>query len=100
MLSTEFTIILHTHTHTHTHTHILKHASADVERILIGNKCDWEAKRIVPKDRGAALAHNQNISFLETSAKTNYNIDETFETLAKQILKKVCMYVLLQYLFV
>jgi len=65
------------------------HASADVERILIGNKCDWEAKRIVPKDRGAALAHNQNISFLETSAKTNYNIDETFETLAKQILKKV-----------
>ena len=44
---------------------------------------------MVPKDRGAALAHNQGISFLETSAKTNYNIDETFETLAKQILRKV-----------
>ena len=70
-------------------THHSQHASADVERILIGNKCDWESKRVVPKDRGAALAHNQNISFLETSAKTNFNIDETFETLAKQILKKV-----------
>ena len=44
---------------------------------------------MVPKDRGAALAHNQGISFLETSAKTNCNIDETFETLARQILRKV-----------
>nr|ABD65434.1 Rab10 [Suberites domuncula] len=65
------------------------HASADVERILIGNKCDWEARRVVPKDRGNALAHNQGISFLETSAKTNYNIEEAFEQLAKQILRKV-----------
>ena len=68
---------------------LTQHASADVERILIGNKCDWDARRVVPKDRGAALAHNQSIPFLETSAKTNFNIDETFETLAKQILKKV-----------
>ena len=45
----------------------------------------------MPKDRGAALAHNQGISFLETSAKTNSNIDETFETLARQILKKVLL---------
>ena len=67
----------------------LQHASADVERILIGNKCDWEARRVVSKERGAALAHNQGISFLETSAKTNYNIEEVFETLAKQILRKV-----------
>ncbi|XP_064382537.1 ras-related protein Rab-10-like [Halichondria panicea] len=64
------------------------HASADVERILIGNKCDWEARRVVSKERGAALAHNQNIPFLETSAKTNLNVEEVFETLAKQILKK------------
>lgn len=64
------------------------HASAEVERILIGNKCDWEARRVVSKERGAALAHNQGISFLETSAKTNCNIEEVFETLAKQILRK------------
>lgn len=57
---------------------------------MVGNKCDWEARRVVPKDRGAALAHNQGIPFLETSAKTNYNIDEAFEQLAKQILRKVC----------
>ena len=44
---------------------------------------------MVPKEKGTALAHNQGITFLETSAKTNYNIDEAFETLAKQILRKV-----------
>ena len=44
---------------------------------------------MVPKDRGAALAHDQNIPFLETSAKTNVNIDEIFETLTKLILKRV-----------
>ena len=77
-----------------------QHASADVERLLIGNKCDWEARRVVSKERGEALAASQGIKFLETSAKTNYNIDEAFEQLARQILKKViracgyaCMYV-------
>lgn len=56
---------------------------------MIGNKCDWEARRVIPKDRGETLAHSQNVQFLETSAKTNYNIDEAFEKLARLILKKV-----------
>ncbi|CAI8039448.1 Ras-related protein Rab-10 [Geodia barretti] len=64
------------------------HASADVERLLIGNKCDWETRRTIPTATGNQLASNQGISFLETSAKTNHNIDEAFETLARQILKK------------
>ena len=57
---------------------------------MIGNKCDWEARRVVPKEKGEALANSQNVPFLETSAKTNYNIDEAFEKLARLILKKVC----------
>ncbi len=68
---------------------MLQHASADVEKLLIGNKCDWEARRVVSKEKGDALARNQNVAFLEASAKTNYNIDEAFETLARHILKKV-----------
>ena len=50
--------------------------SLDVERLLIGNKCDWEAKRAVESERGEQLARSQGIPFLETSAKTNHNIDE------------------------
>ena len=53
-----------------------QHASADVERLLIGNKCDWETRRTIPTATGNQLASNQGISFLETSAKTNHNIDE------------------------
>ncbi len=49
-----------------------------------------DSRRVVPKERGEQLASQQNIPFLETSAKTNSNIDETFETLARLILKKVC----------
>ena len=58
------------------------HASPDVERLLVGNKCDMENRRVVPKERGEQLAGQQGIPFLETSAKTSTNIDETFETLS------------------
>ena len=48
----------------------------DVELLLIGNKCDWEDKRAVESERGEEFARSQGISFMETSAKTGYNIDE------------------------
>ena len=54
----------------------VQHASSDVERLLIGNKCDWDAKRAISTERGRQLASSQGISFLETSAKTNHNIDQ------------------------
>ena len=54
----------------------LQHAPPDVERLLIGNKCDWEAMRAVSRERGEEFARSQGIPFLETSAKTNHNIDE------------------------
>ena len=56
---------------------------------MIGNKSDWEQRRVVPKERGQQLATLQSIPFLETSAKTNTNINEAFETLAHVILEKV-----------
>lgn len=62
-----------------------------MEKLLIGNKCDWEGRRVVAKEKGDGLARSQNIPFLETSAKTNYNIEEAFEKLARLILKKVSM---------
>ena len=44
--------------------------------LLIGSKCDWEKKRVVESNSGEQLAQSQGIPFLETSAKTNHNIDE------------------------
>ena len=53
-----------------------QHASPGVELVLIGNKCDLEKQRIVLTERGKLLAEKHGIPFMETSAKTGYNICE------------------------
>jgi len=62
-------------------------SSQDIPIILVGNKCDLEKERAVTQDEGKALANKFAIPFLETSAKTNQNIDEVFFTLVRQINK-------------
>ena len=47
----------------------------DVERMILGNKCDMEDKRVVSKERGEAIAREHNIRFLETSAKVTFLLD-------------------------
>ena len=54
----------------------LQNASSDVEQLLIGNKCDLEERREVSSERGKLLAEKHGIPFMETSAKTGYNICE------------------------
>ena len=53
-----------------------QNASSEVELLLIGNKCEQEKSRKVPKERGEQLAESLGIPFLETSAKTNHNINK------------------------
>uniref|UniRef100_A0AAV2KA97 small monomeric GTPase n=1 Tax=Knipowitschia caucasica TaxID=637954 RepID=A0AAV2KA97_KNICA len=65
-----------------------EHANEDVERMLLGNKCDMEDKRVVPKAKGEQIAREHNIRFFETSAKANINIEKAFLTLAEDILRK------------
>jgi len=65
-----------------------EHANEDVERMILGNKCDMEDKRVVSKERGDGIAKEHNIKFLETSAKTNINIEPAFIQLAEAILDK------------
>ena len=66
-----------------------QHATEGVNKILIGNKCDWEEKRAVSTEQGQALADELGIPFLEVSAKTNKNIEEAFFSLAADIKKKI-----------
>jgi len=55
---------------------------------LCGNKADLESKRAVPQEEARAYAEQQNIIFMETSAKTNLNIREIFQEIARRIPKK------------
>ncbi|CAK8691301.1 ras-related protein Rab-10-like [Clavelina lepadiformis] len=67
---------------------IEEHASEDVEKMLLGNKCDMEDKRMISKERGEMIAKDHGIKFYETSAKNNINIETAFIALATDILHK------------
>ncbi|KAF3858017.1 hypothetical protein F7725_011218, partial [Dissostichus mawsoni] len=68
---------------------IEEHASSDVEKMVLGNKCDINDKRQVSKDRGEKLALEYGIKFMETSAKANINVENSFLTLARDIKSKM-----------
>lgn len=70
-------------------SNVEQHASEGVNKILIGNKCDWEEKRVVSTEQGQALADELGIPFLEVSAKSNINIDKAFYSLAADIKKRL-----------
>jgi Ras-related protein Rab-2A len=57
--------------------------------ILIGNKCDLDFKRAVPIEKAQKYANDNNILFLESSAKENINIKEIFSILTSNVLKKI-----------
>ncbi|KAK2527819.1 ras-related protein Rab-10 [Columba livia] len=68
---------------------VLKKAGDEVDVILLGNKCDKESERVVPKQKGEKLAWEHGIPFFETSARDNVNIEDAFTILTKEILEKV-----------
>ncbi|KAI9836084.1 MAG: GTPase Ypt2 [Sarea resinae] len=66
-----------------------QHATEGVNKILIGNKCDWEEKRAVSTEQGQRLADELGIPFMEVSAKSNINVEEAFYSLAADIKKRI-----------
>ena len=62
---------------------IRQHADLNVNKVLIGNKCDVpQAQIAVTEEEGKKLAEEYNIPFFLTSAKKNVNVTEAFEALA------------------
>lgn len=53
--------------------------------IIVGNKCDLEGEREISTELGVLLARRIHRQFLETSAFTNENINEIFESLVSVI---------------
>ena len=65
---------------------IEKNASKNVLKVLIGNKCDLEDKRLVTFNQGKEFADTYGLKFIETSAKKNLNVNEAFETLGRELM--------------
>ena len=63
---------------------IEQHASVNVVKGLVGNKCDIaEGERAVSQSQAQELADEYGIPFYETSAKTGENVDNVFRDLAE-----------------
>ena len=62
-----------------------RYACENVNKLLVGNKSDLTAKRVVSTEQGKEFAESLGIEFLETSAKTATNVEQAFLTMASQI---------------
>lgn len=60
-------------------------ATKEVCKLIVGNKVDLTAQRAVRTDEGQALADSLGIPFIETSAKTAYNVHEMFIKMCRAI---------------
>ena len=65
---------------------IQKVNDTDVNKILVGNKCDLEAERQVSTEEGEQRAAEFKIPFLEASAKDNINVTEAFMTITRNVI--------------
>ena len=53
--------------------------------VIVANKCDLEAERVVTEEEGNQIAQQWGIKFFEASAKNRTNIEESFITLVRRI---------------
>ena len=67
---------------------IEKNGNKNVYKFLIGNKNDLEDQRVISKEQGDEFASINGMDFFETSAKTAYQVQEAFEQLTRDIMKK------------
>ena len=61
------------------------HADESIVPLLIGNKCDLEDKREVSIEDGEKLAERLGVKFIETSAKSGQNVEQSFALMAQEM---------------
>lgn len=64
-------------------------ANSNMVIMLIGNKSDLEHRRSVSYEEGAQFAKENGLIFLETSAKSDTNVEEAFVQTAEKIYENI-----------
>ncbi|GAB6031729.1 Ras-protein Rab-1A [Chamberlinius hualienensis] len=62
-----------------------RYACENVNKLLVGNKCDQTTKKVVDYTTAKEYADQLGIPFLETSAKNATNVEQAFMTMAAEI---------------
>ena len=69
---------------------IQKNADSQVNKVLIGNKCDVDdSARAVSRAEGEALAQQNGMAYFETSARKGQGVNEAFENIARQVVERL-----------
>lgn len=66
-----------------------RYASDNVNKLLVGNKSDLTARRVVSYETGKAFADEIGIPFMETSAKGATNVEQAFMAMTGAIKKRM-----------
>jgi len=66
-----------------------RYACDNVNKLLVGNKCDMSARKVVEYNTAKEFAEQLGIPFLETSARTSTNVEQAFLTMAAEIKNRV-----------
>ena len=64
---------------------LIKETDNTIPYVLAGNKCDLENQRVVEEDDAIKFSNDNNIDFLETSAKQDINIMECINNFVNKI---------------
>ncbi|KAG6390853.1 hypothetical protein SASPL_148598 [Salvia splendens] len=62
-----------------------RYASENVNKLLVGNKCDLADNRTVPYETAKAFADEIGVPFMETSAKNATNVEQAFMAMSADI---------------
>jgi len=66
-----------------------RYACENVNKLLVGNKCDLTNKKVVDYTSAKEYADQLGIPFLETSAKNATNVEQAFMIMAAEIKNRV-----------
>jgi Ras-related protein Rab-7A len=68
-------------------TEISDNSNARIPFVIVGNKVDVEEREVKRDEAEKFCKSNGDLPYFETSARSNVNLDETFEEVAREVIK-------------
>ncbi len=71
---------------------IVKFTGPNICKIVLANKCDLAVSRKVTKEEIQEFEKKSGIKVIETSAKSNYQVEMAFQKIVEQLIEKKYVY--------